>query len=256
MSRGDIPHARLLINRGGTGREKPILLAILRSFASSLRSFVPLLLLASVAHADSTSALIPGAVSPTTSFSDNPTNTAQGTADVHLSQSASAKGPAWAQFASGTGTALFVGSGTLLPLVEDGRDRNHHALRAADSLLTSALITEALKTVTHSKRPDGSDYKSFPSGHATAAFAVASMQAHFHPNQAIFWYLGATAISASRVKLRRHRIRDIVAGAAIGIATTEVEYRQSRGLLLFPFIHGGGNSRQSRVSGLSFGGSF
>lgn len=167
-----------------------------------------------------------------------------------------AEGPAWARFSSGKGTGLFVASGVLLPLLEDGSDRNQHALRAADTLLTSGVITEALKRVVRSKRPDGSDYESFPSRHAAAAFSIASMQAHFHPDQAIIWYLGATAISASRVKLRRHRVRDVLAGAAIGIATTELEYRQRRGLLLFPFIRGGGNSRQKPVAGLSFGGSF
>ncbi|RYX84902.1 phosphatase PAP2 family protein [bacterium] len=179
------------------------------------------------------------------------------TADVPLPKDPKTNdGPAWARFASGKGTALFVASGTLLPLTEGNSNGEQRSLRAADTVLTSAVITQALKKVTHSKRPDGSDYESFPSQHAITAFAIASMQAHFHPDQAIFWYLGATAISASRVKLRRHRVRDVLAGAAIGIATTEIEYRQKRGLLLFPFIHGGGNSRQPQVAGLSFGGSF
>ncbi len=184
----------------------------------------------------------------------NAGDTTSGTADVHLSRSEAANGPAWARFASGKGTKLFVASGVLLPLT-DGRDGDQHSLRAADSLITSTLITEALKTITHEKRPDGSDYKSFPSGHATAAFAVAAMQAHFHPDQAIFWYLGATAISVSRVKLHRHHVRDVLAGAAIGITTSELEIHQPHGLLLFPFIHGTNNSQQ-RVTGLSFGGSF
>ena len=140
-----------------------------------------------------------------------------------------------------------------MPLAEDGSGGGRHSLRAADSLLTSTVITEALKRIVREKRPDSDERTSFPSGHATAAFAIASMQAHFHPNQAILWYAGATIIAASRVKLRRHRIHDVVAGAAVGVLTTQLEIRQSRGLLLFPFIH---DSKQSRVSGLSFGGSF
>ncbi len=178
-----------------------------------------------------------------------------GGADVHLSASAvtSTNHPAWARFASGTGNILYLAAGTLLPLVEDGKDGKQHALRTADSLLTSTLITEGLKTITHEKRPDGSDYKSFPSGHATAAFAVATMQAHYHPRQALLWYGGATLIAASRVTLHRHYTNDVIAGAAIGFLTSQLELRQRRGLLLYPFISG---SKENRVTGLSMGGSF
>lgn len=150
-----------------------------------------------------------------------------------------------AEFASGTGNALFLGVGTLLPLLEDGPDGKKHALRTMDSLLTSTLITEVLKKTVHSKRPDGSDYESFPSGHATAAFAVATMQSHYHPRQAPYWYAGASLIAYSRVKLNRHRYRDVVAGAAVGYFTSRWQLSQSRGLILAPFIgsgkHGGGN---------------
>ncbi|BCM89908.1 hypothetical protein IAD21_01758 [Abditibacteriota bacterium] len=222
----------------------------MRLTTTSFLVFAGSLLVVSLAHADPAP---PIPISPTLGVGDTPPTV--GTADVHLSQSEATQSPTWARFASGKGTGLFVASGVLLPLAEDGSDRNQHALRAADSLLTSTLVTEALKRVIHEKRPDGSDDQSFPSRHASAAFAVASMQAHFHPNQAIFWYLGATAISVSRIKLRRHHVRDVVAGAAIGIATTQIEVRQRRGLLLFPFIHGSSNSNQ-RVAGLSLGGAF
>ena len=141
-----------------------------------------------------------------------------------------------AKFASGTGTSIFLGAGTLLPLIEDGPRGKNHSLRTVDSLLTSTLITEALKQVTHEKRPDGSDYESFPSGHATAAFAVATMQSHYHPKQAPLWYLGAALISYSRVKLNRHYYKDVIAGAAVGYFTSRWELSQSRGLILAPFI--------------------
>ena len=164
---------------------------------------------------------------------------------MQLAASGSTKRPAWARFASGTGTLAFLAAGTLLPLLEDGRDGKQHALRVADSLLTSALLTEGLKRVVRAKRPDTDERNSFPSGHATAAFAVATMQAHYHPRQAIFWYAGAAAIAYSRVKLRRHHAQDVVAGALVGVSTSRLELKQSRGLLLFPFVRpkreGGGN---------------
>ncbi len=157
-----------------------------------------------------------------------------------------------AKFASGTGNALFLGAGTLLPLLEDGPDGKKHSLRTVDALLTSTLITEVLKKTTHEKRPDGSDYESFPSGHATAAFAVATMQSHYHPKQAPFWYTGAALISYSRVKLNRHYYKDVVAGATVGYFTARWQLSQSRGLILAPFIgsgkKGGGGSKGVSVS--------
>lgn len=183
-----------------------------------------------------------------------PSNTSDGAVDIPLPPQSAAPKPSqhlrWAEFASGKGSLLYGAAGTLLPLTKGGRD---DALRVADSVLTASLATLALKSFIHEQRPDGSDYKSFPSEHSTAAFAIATMQAHFHPNQALLWYTGATAIAVSRVKLRRHRWRDVVAGAAIGVATSRIEIRQSRGLLLSPFIKGSGANRSS---GLSLGGSF
>lgn len=143
-----------------------------------------------------------------------------------------------AEFASGTGNFLYLGVGTLLPLLEDGPNGKEHALRTADSVLTSTIITEALKRVVREKRPDDDARTSFPSGHATAAFAVATMQAHYHPKQALLWYGGASLIAYSRVKLNRHYYRDVVAGAAVGYFTSRFELNRPHGLLLAPFIKG------------------
>ena len=159
-----------------------------------------------------------------------------------------------AEFASGTGNILFLSAGTLLPLVTDGKDGAQHSIRTADALISSTLIAEGLKVAVHKKRPDGTDYKSFPSGHATATFTVATMQAHYHPKQAIFWYAGASAIAASRVTLRRHDTIDVVAGAALGYATARLELGQNRGLLLRPFVHQ--SAPGERVTGLSLSKTF
>lgn len=140
------------------------------------------------------------------------------------------------KFASGTGNLIFLGAGTLLPLLEDGKDGEQHALRTADSLFTSTIITSALKAIVREKRPDSSARTSFPSGHATAAFAVATMQARYHPQQALFWYGGASLIAYSRVKLHRHYTKDVVAGALVGYFTSRLELSRPHGLVLAPFI--------------------
>jgi hypothetical protein len=142
-----------------------------------------------------------------------------------------------AKFASGAGFGIYVASGLALPLLEDGKDGKQRSLRTADALLTSALISEGLKRIIHSNRPDGSDDDSFPSGHATLAFTVAAMQAHYKPKQAPLWYLGAGLIAESRVHLRKHRWRDVAAGGLIGYATARYELKQRRGFLLIPFIN-------------------
>ncbi len=174
--------------------------------------------------------------------------------DVSSLNRTSGRDSSLAKFASGAGTYLFLGAGTLLPLVEDGKDGQQHAIRTADALISSTIIAEGLKRVVHKKRPDGSDYQSFPSGHATAVFAVATMQAHYHPKQAILWYAGATAISASRVTLRKHDTFDVLAGAALGYAGARLELGQNRGLILRPFVHQG--APDNRVTGVSVSKSF
>ena len=152
-------------------------------------------------------------------------------------------------FASGTGNLIFLAAGVGLPLLSDGHDGRNHALRALDALGTSVLLSEGLKNLVREKRPDSNAHDSFPSGHATAAFSVATVEAGLHPHQAPLWYLGAALISYSRVRLRRHTVGDVVAGAAIGIGTARVELAQPHGLILSPFIVPDGKGMGIQMSG-------
>ena len=149
-----------------------------------------------------------------------------------------------ALFASGDGNILYLAAGVGLPLLSDGRYGTRHALRAADALGTSVLLSEAIKALVREKRPDSNAHDSFPSGHATAAFAVATVESDLHPHQAALWYLGAALISYSRVRLHRHSVGDVVAGAALGAGMARVEVNQPRGLILSPFIMRGGLGMQ------------
>jgi membrane-associated phospholipid phosphatase len=80
-------------------------------------------------------------------------------------------------------------------------------------LLFAVLIglVTALKVATAVLRPDGSDRRSFPSGHAAAAFYVAALS-HFRPVVTLW----AGLASLARVVLRRHRWVDIGVGAVLG----------------------------------------
>ncbi len=157
------------------------------------------------------------------------------------------------RFVSGTGTVLYLGTGVVLPLLIDGKNGGQHSLRAVDSLGTSLLLCEGLKQVIPVKRPDSEQRDSFPSCHATAAFAVATMQSHYHPESALLWYGGASAIALSRVNLNRHRVTEVLAGAALGYFTSRLELSQKHGLILFPLIR---TDKDDTVVGLQVVGSF
>lgn len=57
---------------------------------------------------------------------------------------------------------------------------------------------------------------SFPSGHATSAFAAATILSAYDKKRAWIYYVGAGIISYSRIYLSCHYFLDVVAGALIG----------------------------------------
>ena len=142
-----------------------------------------------------------------------------------------------AQFASASGNIIYLAAGLGLPLLEDGDHGGVHSLRVADSLAVTLAFTEGLKDITREKRPDSNSHDSFPSGHASAAFTVATVESAIHPAQGPFWFAGATAIGLSRIRLNRHHPQDVVAGALLGTVVGRWEVAQSHGLFLTPWIH-------------------
>ncbi len=161
----------------------------------------------------------------------------------------------FSDFVSGPGTILYLGGGALLPLLTDGKDGGQHALRVVDAVGTSAALCYSLKSVIKSPRPDNpSELDSFPSCHATTAFALARIESHYHPDYAILWYSGAALIGYSRLDLNRHRFSDVLIGAGLGYLVGEIELNQKHGLLLFPLI--GQDPQGNTVVGLQVKGEF
>lgn len=62
------------------------------------------------------------------------------------------------------------------------------------------------------------DYASFPSGHATNIFALATVLAMLWPKGRVILYTVAVWIAASRVLIGQHYFTDAVAGALLGTA--------------------------------------
>ena len=77
---------------------------------------------------------------------------------------------------------------------------------------TLLAIVLALKVYTRKERPDKTDKLAFPSGHAAFAFFLAAMF-NFNP----LMLLWAAGVGASRIVAKKHDIKDVVAGAALGM---------------------------------------
>jgi len=112
------------------------------------------------------------------------------------------------------GTLATYGLGKLLsnPGIEDlGRD----LIRAE---VVTMVLTQGVKFVAGRQRPDGSNNRSFPSGHASATFAAATvLQGHYGWKVGIPAYAVAGYVAASRMSEAKHYLSDVVFGASLGI---------------------------------------
>lgn len=110
------------------------------------------------------------------------------------------------------------------------KGKNNFGNRSAmafKSILLNDLIVHNLKTGTKTDRPNGGA-RSFPSGHTSFAFAMAHFM-HKEYGETSVWYsvaayTCATAVGIMRVEKNAHWISDVVAGAGIGILSTELVY--------------------------------
>ncbi|MEA2465871.1 MAG: hypothetical protein QOJ98_3618 [Acidobacteriota bacterium] len=99
------------------------------------------------------------------------------------------------------------------------------------SVIASKGITPMLKLATHRARPNGGNDDSFPSNHATQAFAVASVIAtHYEERRWVRWaaYTIAGGVGFARVYHDAHHTSDILAGAAIGTLVGTTVARANR----------------------------
>lgn len=184
----------------------------------------------------------------------------------------------------GWGITGFGGLSALGMIASGDRARFYHVKGLAESLSTGVLVTGLIKVVVGRHRPDWSEdsntpssRRSFPSGHATQAYAIATYTALYlrghvfnklRGDQLLPWWEAvtyggiatiATTLAAERVWHNRHHVSDVVIGGLLGTTASTLFYMYQDGrydrheagrrkqLTIIPAQHGSGAS-----VGLSF----
>ena len=87
----------------------------------------------------------------------------------------------------------------------------------AQGFLVTNTVTDGLKILAGRERPDATSRYSFPSGHTSNSFMLATVVSRHYG-----WKAGATAyafaayVGASRLESRKHYLTDIIVGATLG----------------------------------------
>ena len=116
------------------------------------------------------------------------------------------------------------------------------ALKAGGSMAAASATTFLLKSTIHETRPDGSDDKSFPSGHTSVSFAAAaSLQNRYGWKIGIPAHLAASFVGLARVEANKHHWHDVLAGAALGeISGLLITSKKNPDVQVFPWAGDGG----------------
>jgi membrane-associated phospholipid phosphatase len=133
---------------------------------------------------------------------------------------------------------------TLIPAVAYGTTFYLHDSEGRSqfykSFFSNLAVTYALKATVDKTRPNGSDNESFPSGHSSVAFqGAAFIGKRYGMKYGIPAYLGATFVAWSRVESDNHYTIDVVAGAAIGIASSLIFTKPYKGFVVTPLVDNG-----------------
>ena len=111
---------------------------------------------------------------------------------------------------------------------------SHIGMDMFRSIAVSEALVQTLKYSVGRERPDGSDARSFPSGHAADTFAVATaLERHFGWRGAIPAYAFASYVASSRLPDNVHYLSDVVFGAAVGTIAGRTVTRHGRSNFAF-----------------------
>lgn len=149
------------------------------------------------------------------------------------------------KFITGSVTPVVIAAPVFLvahALIKNDSSQKSKAVLVCSSLAIAGTVSTLLKYAVHRDRPfetytfidketSGGSY-SFPSGHTSAAFSLATSVSIAYPK----WYviapafLWATSVGYSRMDLGVHYPTDVLAGAIIGSSSAFLSYKMNRWL--------------------------
>ncbi len=133
------------------------------------------------------------------------------------------------QIVGGVVTASFVGGSVLLSQFSQSDHFKSFGYTLAEAYATNFILTQGLKYATHRMRPDGSSSTSFPSGHTSDTFTVATVVSSYYGKKwGIPLYVLAGLVGVSRIEQGRHWASDAVAGAALGYISGSTAVRGTK----------------------------
>ena len=101
------------------------------------------------------------------------------------------------------------------------------AIYAMSNLIMCGIVM-GTKNLTQEWRPDRADRLSFPSGHTATAFAAAEFMRQEYKDVSPWYGVAGYAMAATTGYLRmynnKHWLGDVVAGAGVGILSTDLAY--------------------------------
>jgi membrane-associated phospholipid phosphatase len=122
----------------------------------------------------------------------------------------------------GAAIGLYVVGRYVLPHAEGEPKSNkvsHLGFDLLRALIVSQLLTQGIKVAVQRDRPTG-ECCAFPSGHASAAFATASvLERHLGYRGAWPTFAIAGYVAMSRMADNRHFLSDVIFGSALGVAS-------------------------------------
>ena len=129
----------------------------------------------------------------------------------------------------------YVSMGLSLVGVKGRHSTLNQALLFGLTYTINNTLTSNLKQLTHVERPNGASFDSFPSQHTSAAFSAATLL-HKEYGERSGWYsVGGYTVAAATGGLRiakdNHWLSDVMAGAGVGMLSTELAY------WVYPWLH-------------------
>lgn len=142
-------------------------------------------------------------------------------ADDEVRESVNSSGSGWGRSFQTAGGPTW-GSLFTVGMFAAGRLSDRPRFRALtydmlDAVIVNFGYSQVIKVAVGRERPNGENNQSFPSGHASNAFALAAVaEQHYGWKIGVPGYVLAALVGASRIQQDKHYVSDVVAGATLG----------------------------------------